>query len=47
MEKYLEAELEVIHFPVEDVIATSYEYEVPTNPDELPTEDDELPWVPV
>ena len=34
MEKYLNAELEVIDFAVEDVIATSYE--VPTDPDELP-----------
>lgn len=45
MEKYLEAELEIIHFPMEDVIATSSG--LPTNPDELPTDPDELPWVPV
>ena len=45
MEKYLEAELEVIHFPMEDVIATSYE--LPTDSDELPTDPDELPLVPV
>ena len=38
MEKYFEAELEVVHFPVEDVIATS---------SELPTDPDELPLVPV
>ena len=38
MEKYLEADLEIIHFSAEDIIATSAD---------LPTEDDELPWVPV
>ena len=38
MEKYLEAELEIIHFSAEDIIATS---------SNLPTEDDELPWAPV
>ncbi|MBQ7415970.1 MAG: hypothetical protein IJW14_02910 [Oscillospiraceae bacterium] len=45
MEKYLEAELEVIHFLMEDVIATSSG--LPTVPDELPTDPDELPLVPV
>ena len=45
MEKYLEAELEVVNFPMEDVIATSSG--LTTNPDELPTDPDELPLVPV
>lgn len=34
MEKYFEAELEVVHFPVEDIIATSSD--VVTDPNELP-----------
>jgi hypothetical protein len=38
MEKYLEADLEIVQFPAEDIIATS---------SQIPTEDDELPWVPV
>lgn len=38
MKKYMEAELEIIYFAVEDVIATS---------SELPTDPDELPLVPV
>jgi hypothetical protein len=38
MEKYLEADLEIMHFFAEDIIATS---------SQMPTEDDELPWVPV
>ena len=37
MEKYLEADLEIVQFPVEDIIATS---------SQMPTDDDELPWVP-
>lgn len=34
MKKYLEPELEVVNFPVEDIIATSSD--VVTDPNELP-----------
>ena len=37
MEKYLEADLEIVQFPAEDIIATS---------SQVSTDDDELPWVP-